>query len=247
MHLSSEGPSYPQGDKLKFNWSLKYAGSDTAGRAVQLTTCAGVAADKTDQHRCFYAAGPGTYTVTLSIDDSITVDGNTTTVTSEPAEFSVPVNIDMPPCIQRTDPDVYSQLAFLSLSTSLGGSYESRTFRVLSVADDCEPYPLPAGSTNPSTLFKWSVFDSTQPSPSWSYPTNASDSFTVSQALFPNARPGDSIKLRVEVRDRAVQKLYESVGQACSSDTVDICCGASACGTPNDCIRWTTWTVQFQP
>ena len=243
IHLSAETSSFQAEDKPQFNWILQYSGNDSAGKLVQLTKCAGVATDKTDQHQCFYAAGPGTYTVTLSINDTVVLSGST--ATSDP--FTIPVSVDMPPCIQRTDPDVHAQRILLSRSTDLGGAYQSRTFKVLSVADDCEPYPLPAGSTNPSAQFVWSVLDSTQSSPAWAYQTNTSDSFTVSQALFPNARPGDTIKLRVEARDTLVQKLYQSGGQVCSSDTVDICCGTSACGTPNDCIRWTTWTVQFQP
>ena len=249
VHLSAEDSTFPAGDKLKFNWSLQYSGTDSTGKSVQFAACAGVATDKTDQHQCFYAAGPGTYTVTLSIDDTVVEDGiaTSTTTTSDPTTYQVPVNVDTPPCIQRTDPDVYAQRILLARSADLGGSYQSRTFRVLSVADDCDPYPLPAGSSNSPAQFVWSVLDSTQPSPKWAYQTNTSDSFTVSQALFPNARPGDTIELRVEVRDAAVQAIYHSGGQACSSDTVDICCGASACGGTNDCIRWTTWTVQFQP
>jgi hypothetical protein len=95
----------------------------------------------------------------------------------------------------------------------------------LNVADDCEPYPLPAGRA--TTQFVWSVLDSTQASPTWTYQTNTSDSFTVSQAQFPNARPGDTIKLRVEARDTAVQKAYQAGGGPACSQDVDICCGSS--------------------
>jgi hypothetical protein len=181
--------------------------------------------------------------VTLSIIDTVVSSGSdaSTITKSEPTSFIVPVNEDTPPCLQRTDPDMYAQRILLARSSD-----QSRTFSVLSVADDCEPYPLPAGSPNKPAQFVWSVYDSTQASPSWTYQTNTSDSFTVSQAMFPNARPGDTIDVRVEVRDTKVQKNYPLV-QACSSDTVDICCGSSACSGINDCIRWTTWTVQFQP
>ena len=100
---------------------------------------------------------------------------------------------------------------------------------------------------NEPTQFVWSVLDSTRASATWTYQTNTSDAFTISQAQFPNARPGDTIRVRVEVRDTAVQKLYQAGGSVCAQDTVDICCGSAACGTPNDCVRWTSWTVQFQP
>jgi hypothetical protein len=240
VHLSAEGSTIPTGDKLQFMWDLQHSGG---GSTVQLAACTGVDADKTDQHRCFYAAEAGIYTVTLSIIDTVGSSGSdaSTITKSEPTTFIVPVNEDTPPCLQRTDPDVDVQWILLGRRSD-----QSRTFRVLSVADDCEPYPLPAGSPNRAAQFVWSVYDSTQASPSWTYQTNTSDSFTVSQAMFPNARPGDTIELRVEVRDTKVQKNYPLV-QACSSDTVDICCGSSACSGINDCIRWTTWTVQFQP
>jgi hypothetical protein len=247
VHLSAESSKFVASDQLQFNWSLQYSGSDPAGKSAQLATCAGVATDKTYQHRCFYAAAQGTYTVTLSIAATVALNGSTTTATSDLTSFEIPVSVDMPPCIQRTDPDAHAQWIMLSLGTDLGGTYQSRIFRVLNVADDCEPYPLPASSSSTSTQFVWSVYDPTQLSPSWIFQTNTSDSFVVSQAVFPNARPGDTIKLRVEARDTAVQKIYQSGGQVCSSDSVDICCGTSACGAPNDCIRWTTWTVQFQP
>jgi len=154
----------------------------------------------------------------------------------------IPVSAATPPCIQRTDPDVNSKLILLGCGTDVGGTCQSRTFTVLSVKDDCEPYPLPAGSTHKATQFLWSVYDATQASPSWKYQTNTSDSFTVSQDMFPHARPGDTIELRLEVRDTKTSKT----GASCL-DSVDICCGTSACSGTNDCIRWTTWTVQFQP
>jgi len=253
VHLSAENSSFPVGDKVDFKWSIQYEGADSAGKSVQLAACTtGVPTGKAEQHRCFTAGSPGvstvgTYTVKLTIADTFVVNSASTSVPSDPATFVIPVNKDTPPCLQRTDPDAYARRILLSRNPDLSGTYQSRTFKVLSVDDDCEPYPLPAGSTNPSSLFVWSVLDSTKASPTWTYQTNDSDSFTISQAQFPNARPGDTIQLRVEVRDLVVQKVYQSGGSVCAQDTVDICCGSNACGTPNDCIRWTTWMVQFQP
>jgi hypothetical protein len=250
IELSAEKSKFPADDQLQFNWSMQYSGTDSKGVTTQLARCDGVAATATlpDQHQCFYAAGPGTYNVTLSITDTPPAGGSTTDVlTSLPVTFSIPVAADTPPCLQRTDPDVHAQRILLSRSTDLGSTYQSRTFKVLSVADDCEPYPVPAGSGKQQTQFVWSVYDATQATPSWVYQTDTSDSFTVSQALFPNALPGDTIKLRVEVRDAAVEKLYLNGVSACPSDQTDICCGSSGCTGTNDCIRWTTWTVQFQP
>jgi hypothetical protein len=147
---------------------------------------------------------------------------------------------------------VYSQRVLLSRNADLGGAYQSRTFSVLGVADDCNPYPpipLSGGTTSTAPQFVWWVLDSTRPSPSWIQQVNATTSFTVSQAMFPNARPGDTIGLRVEVRDEAVQASLAH-GPVCPINPPDtspaVCCG-DACGKPNDCVRWTTWTVQFQP
>lgn len=246
VHLSAESSTFIPGDQ--FNWTLQ----DSTGKSIQLSPCAGFDANL---HRCFTAGSKGatvtgTYTVTLQIVDSVVQNGNTTTTPSQPATFVIPVAADTPPCLQRTDPDRFEKRILLSSSANLSGTYQSRTFTVLGVQDDCEPYPLPAGLPGPQTQFVWTLYDSTQPSPVWTYQANASDSFTVSQSSFPNARPGDTVKLRVEVQDTLVQqKLQRSGGlsQACTSD-IDICCGGAACGTTNDqCVRWTTWTVQFQP
>jgi hypothetical protein len=185
--------------------------------------------------------------VTLTITDSVVVNGNTNSAKSEEAVFEIPVQVDTPPCLRRTDPDVNAQRILLSRNADLGGTYQSRTFRVLSVADDCEPYPLLAGSTGAPSRFVWSVLDTTRASPTWTYQTNTSDSFTVSQSLFPSARPGDTIQLRVEVRDALVQQLYQSGGQVCVMDKEAICRVGVEFGTLDACVRWTTWTVQFQP
>ena len=247
VHLSAEGSKVPEGDKLDFQWDVQNSTSDPSAKLPQLGPCTGVATGKADRHRCFSAGSPGTYTVTLKINDTYTVNGSTASTPSEVASFVVSVRGDTPPCLRRTDPDQYRQLILLSTGSDLGGTYESRTFTVLNVDDDCEPYPLPSGSTHSPTQFVWSVRDDTKASPTWTYQTNSSNAFTVSQAQFPNARPGDTIELRVEVRDSAVQKLYQSGGQVCPMDTTDFCCGSAPCGSTSECLRWTTWTVQFLP
>jgi hypothetical protein len=62
--------------------------------------------------------------------------------------------------------------------------------------------------------------------------------------MFPNALLGDTVRLRLEVRDSVVAASYTD--WPCPPDQ-DICCAQNTCGGPNECIRWTTWTVQFQP
>lgn len=244
VELSAEGSTFPQGDALSLDWSIQYGGTDANGSKVQLVTCDGAVVDPTDpyQHRCFYAAASGPYTVTLTITDT-PPGGATAPLTSQLATFVVPVEVDMPPCLRQTDPNLSSRVILLSGGNNLVGAYQSRTVTVLSATDDCEPFPVPAGQ--PHAQFWWSVFDSTQANPSWVYQANSGDSFTVSQANYLNALPGDSIKVRVEVRDAAVQKLYQSGIGACASDETDICCGPAGCTGNNDCVRWTTWEVYF--
>jgi hypothetical protein len=241
IELSAEESTFPADDHLQFNWVLTYSGTDPNGKLAQLAACDGKVANLADAHRvCFSAAAPGAYTVTLSITDTPPApDGGTAVaLTSDQVEFDVSVNPDTPPCLQQTDPDKYSLLTFLSRRLD-----DSRTFTVLSVADDCEPYPPLRNSKQPAQ-FVWSVYDATLSSPKWVYQANTTNAFTVTSAMYPSALPGDTIKVRVEVRDSAVPKLTS----ACPSDQTDLCCGADACtGSSSDCVRWTTWTVGFQP
>jgi len=249
FHLSAERSWFPEADQIEFNWSMNYTGTDPLGPGTQLVECAGIPTDKAPRHRCFYAAAPGVYTVTMSIEDQPAgVTGDP--LASDPVEFEIPVNIDMPPSLQRTDPEIFAQGIMLDTTSGLGAPYPTRTFKVLSVADDCEPYPVPDNSGKKPTQFLWSIYDydATRTTKIWVYQANTTDSFTISQAMFPNATKGDEIKVRVEVRDSNVVKhLVPGVG-ACSSDDIDICCGASGCtGADTDIIRWTTWTVYFGP
>lgn len=229
IRLSAEKSDFPAGDPVAYTWTMQYSGDAPAGRSVHLANCAD---DKTGVHQCLYAAAPGDYTVSLSIDD--TVDP-TQKVSGKSSDYVIRVDVDRPPCIRRTEPDVYAHWILLS---------DSYTFKALSVDDDCEPYPMVSGSVQP-TQFVWSVFDATNGSTAgWSRSTESSDRFPISKASFPNARPGDTIKVRLEVRDKRVQDNYPSSGKIC--DDIDVCCGPEGCAA-NACVRWTTWTVQFQP
>lgn len=248
IRLSAESSVYPDGDPITLVWDLQSSSSDPLAKNVQLAKCDNVVGNS-DAHRCLYASVPGTFTVSLTIKDSFDPKAP---VGSDPVQFVVHVATDAPPCLRLSDPDVYAKLTFLSGSSGGNGvttTYQSRTFKALTVADDCEPYPMVSGSTG-QTQFVWSVYDPTNAStgsPGWVLQADTSESFTISQAQFPNARPGDAIKVRLEVRDTAVQQIYRAGGSACSDKTLDICCGPNGCTGTNDCVRWTTWTVQFQP
>jgi hypothetical protein len=219
----------PTSDPLSFKWTMQYSGTDAAGRSVQLSACPD---DKTGAHQCMYAAAPGDYTVSLTIDDTIDPTQKTS---GKSADYVIHVDLDRPPCLRRTEPDIYAHWILPS---------SSYTFKALSVDDDCEPYPQVSGSRGP-TQFVWSVLDTTNGGTAgWVRQTESSDSFTISKSKFPNARPGDTIRVRLEVRDTPVQQSYQTGGKVC--DEIDQCCGPQGCGA-NECVRWTTWTVQFQP
>jgi hypothetical protein len=117
-----------------------------------------------------------------------------------------------------------------------------------SVDDDCQPFPRTSTSQTPAQLV-WSIRDGTTSSPQWVYQATSANTFVISQSMFPNARPGDTVKLRVEVRDTPTQKSYQQnpqyQSQLCAGD-LDTCCSGGTCGS-SPCVRWTTWTVQFQP
>jgi hypothetical protein len=241
IRLSAENSIFAAGDPVSFSWDLQYTGTESTGKSIRLVPCPGISADKADQHRCFAATAPGTYQVNLTVNDTATNPPKGT------AQLAIRIKDDAPACIALTDPDVHAKVILLARNTGLGGSYESRTFKVYNVADDGQPYPYP-GDPDDGPQFVWSVYDSTQANPGWASASNSSSAFTVSQALFPNVRSGDSIKLRLEVRDTPTQAYYQNEGKWICDANQDLCCGLNACGgTSTDCIRWTTWTVQFQP
>jgi hypothetical protein len=228
--------SVPAGDTLEYEWRVRYSGSYSAGKSPQFSPCD---ADKKGVEQCLYGVAPGTYTVSLRV-----IDNGDTSTAGVASDFEIVVAEDQPPCLERTDPDVYAQRILLSRSGDLSGTYQSRSLKAINVDDDCEPYPQVSGSTGESQFF-WFVFDPTSSAnPSWVRQTEATNTFVVSSAKFPNARPGDVIKVRLEVRDKA----HPSVpGVQICADTTDICCGPNGCKGTNDCVRWTTWAVQFQP
>lgn len=243
VHLTAEKSMDPDDEPLQFSWSLQYTGSDPAGSNVKLDTCASVASSEADRHRCFAPQVPGPYRVMVKVTDS---QGEA----SDPVSLDVLVGTDMPPCLQRTDPDLRARRIMLSRANDLGGKYESRTFVVSSVSDDGEPYPQATGSTRPAAQFVWYIKDLTATAPKWQQRIETSPSLTVSQADFPRALPGDTVQLRVEVRDTLVQQAYATHayeklnhgGWPCALED-EMCCEGGDCS----CVRWTTWTIQFQP
>ena len=81
----------------------------------------------------------------------------------------------------------------------------------------------------------------------WEYQATSSKSLEVNQTRFPDALPGDVVKIRVEVLDAAADSLYKTPGYRPCLEEVDICCEAGDCAGENPPVRWTTWKVLFQP
>jgi hypothetical protein len=239
IQLSAAGSKFVEADDIQFKWTLEYAGQDPAGNQSQLVDCPGLTPPKPYAYQCFYAAAPGVYTVTLTITDTpLGMAG----ATSEPASLGITILEDTPACLEQTSPVMTAKWIVLE-------KYASRTFTVDSVKDDCEPFPPRRDTpTLQESMFVWYVLDGTTGQTDWRVQPNPanSNSFTIDQQSFPNARPGDTIGLRVEIRDTPAQLLYQTAGPLCS-DATAVCCGAGGCTGTNDCIRWTTWTVEFRP
>lgn len=235
IHLAAQEPAVFPKEELEFKWSLEAPAED---RTTQLVPCSDVKDEiLASRHRCFSAAAAGTYKVKLSITDTPT-GFPAQAKTSPEAIFSIPVSEDAPPCLRRTDPEVRAQTIMLSSDD------EIRKFEVVSVDDDCEPFPLASGSKK-QTRFVWSWSYGDPTAGDWNYPAETTESFMVSRATFPDARRGDTVKVRVEVRDDAVERSYLTGHKACPSDETDICVEANS--NDNECVRWTTWMVYLLP
>lgn len=239
--LSAAASSFLASDPVTFAWTLDYAGPDPVkGKAARLAPCTSAPPPLAGAYQCFYAPVPGVYAVTLTVTDA-PAGAIAAAKTSPVTKLDLTVLDDTPACLAQASPDIAAKWI-------LGNQYESRTFTVSSVQDDCEPYPERRDTpTVQRASFIWSVKDGTRGKTTWEVQANPSNlnSFTVDPQSFPAARPGDTIELRVEVRDSPAQQLFRMNGPLCQ-ENVAICCGSDGCDA-GGCVRWTTWTVQFWP
>ena len=106
----ADGPMLP----LEYVWKLEQAPTSLA----TLADCDG----KGDMSvRCFVADVPGTYRVTLQVQNQ--------TGLSPPVSTTYIVAMDQPPCLDQTTPDVATTVTTMT------------SFTVSSVSDDLDPYP----------------------------------------------------------------------------------------------------------
>jgi hypothetical protein len=222
VELTAAGSTDPDEDPLTFpKWSV--TGPDL--QPVPLVACeaAIVMTAKTDARRCFTAGQPGRYRAEVTADDGIA------SVASKPVQLEV--DVDLPPCLKTTDPLVLQPLVLVPS----GGK---RTFEVLSVDDDGEPFPTPASALGPP-IFVWSRADDGKAMVRLG--GNNAPSLPVSEGLFDVVRPGDQLRVRVEVRDRLrEEQLQQRLAQPPCPEEMDVC-------QVDGCLRWTTWKVQFFP
>jgi hypothetical protein len=214
VELSAAGSKDDDNDKLRYDgWSAH--GPD--GHDQPLAPCQ--AAPDDPARRCFSAQLPGRYDARVTVADGLV---------SPSAMTSFEVDQDQPPCLLRTDPLTLQPLVLVPR----GGK---RTFEVLAVDDDGEPF----GTTPPALgppIFVWSRADDGK---AMVRLTRNSPRLDVSEGLFDEVRPGDQLRVRVEVRDRLREEQLQlrEIGPPCP-ETQDVC-------EVDHCLRWVTWKVQF--
>jgi hypothetical protein len=214
VELSAAGSKDDDGDPLRYDgWSAE--GPD--GRDQPLAPCDALPMDPS--RRCFSAQMPGRYLARVTVADGLE---------SPATSMSFEVDQDQPPCLLRTDPQPLQPLVLVPR----GGK---RTFEVLAADDDGEPF-----GTTPPTLgppvFVWSRADDGKPMVRLARNAPRLD---VSEGLFDDVRPGDQLRVRVEVRDRLREEQLQlrEIPPPCP-ETQDVC-------EVDHCLRWVTWKVQF--
>jgi hypothetical protein len=159
----------------------------------------------------------GDWIVELTVRDDDTANRGETTET-----LTIRVDPDLDPCLGPLSPPLTGDTTPILVDTT-------RTFRVVSVIDDLDPYPYEVGSLDADLgrpTFRWFL----QRPGGTLDPIAASDvaEYTVRPEAY---APGDELTLRVEVADRTPGWPACPVGEA-------TCASAEAA-----CIQRATWKV----
>jgi hypothetical protein len=232
MKLSAAQTVDPDGDPLSFEWKALPIASVLPAAAAAITSALAPCREddpKSTATICFVPPAPGQYTIRV-------------TVSSLPGappvwlDKTFLVATDQMPCLTDTTPPLTDPQVVSTGASSL-------SFQVNRVTDDGDPYPVEPGGG--ITDFSWFVgTDSAAPAGAGPVvPMEASvvyqlsaklPVFTVHPFMY---RPGDRIRVRVEIHDRNPAPI-DAVLAGCND-------GDALCPPASKCYQRKTWTVVF--
>lgn len=215
-------------DPLAFTWSIA---SPQPSLVPLFTACSDAApapalvpAAVADTTRCFVATVPGPYQLELAV-----TSGPGATKATARTTLTFDVAPDRMPCIAKASPD-------LSAPSTLPPALVPPTllaFEVTRVDDDGDPYPRPLGGTG-ETQFSW--FIGTGATGPLVYVQNSG---FPRLSIYPSDyRPGDVLRVRVEIHDRNVAAI-DRVLSSCGDDE-------AICPPASTCFQRKTWRVVIQ-
>jgi hypothetical protein len=170
---------------------------------------------------CFQAKKSGAYAATV-----VASDGEL----EASATLTLSVAEDQPPCIVDTDPRVTVPTVVLA------SDGPPRIFEVKAVRDDGHPFPAgPLGRTK----FQW-FLGRGERGPLARHIEHDRPELEVGPRLFDDVRPGDSVRVRVEVHDPLSETgpRLAALASRCGEQPL--------CAEPAECVRWVTWKVDFR-
>lgn len=222
LRFSRDGSSDPDPDTLAFTWTLVRPGGNPEHPQPCATPADDVCfhpCDTTTDDVCFRAVVPGSYTLTLDVQDGAGMS----------AQEVLPLTVadDQAPCIVQTAPTFSTQGIVSDPAVALA-------FQVDGVDDDGDPFP------SPTTWQSEAWF-------AWSYRVGTSGPFTriaqwdLASFSFPagNFQPGQILQVRVEANDRRPEQTEL---RACELSAID----ATTCEPRVGCDQWVTWTVELR-
>jgi hypothetical protein len=204
----------PDGDPLRYVWEVR----DGAGAAVGTVACGRVG--ESDVATCFTADHPGAYQASVTVSDP---DGMSTR-----AEMTFDVREDQPACLQATDPAMDTAELVMAVT-------DVRRFEVRQVSDDGNPWPPgPHGASG----FRWYV---SRAAGEWTRQIGfEGPTLDVRGTDFPDPRPGNVYRVRVEARDPPHDNPAGLRDLDDCDDTRRIC------ERPTGCARMVWWSVRLQ-